>query len=369
MPLAPGPMAALAVPLFILMCVWLFSPGDPATSTIPARLEIVATIATGFRGCEQHAEASGNVLCLTDGSSLVNFYRLSNAVPTWMVSVNVPATTKAVAHFNQYFYLSGDGWLRTFSFTEHLSMATNSEVLISSNQFCRLKVRDGHLFAMATTKGRIRQGHVYIFSLADPAAPGLVSTVSGQPGSGFADIELEGTVLYVCDYSGGKIQAFDISDIQRPRLIHVQAVADHGDYARFEPWRMLIKNDALYVQDDDTWQIFNISTPTNPVFVTAFQVEKDIESSCLVGELLMWTASGVNEGRSGVLVYDCTDAFHPVLVGRTDFGVFTGFYWGAMDENFIYQPLEAALHVLSRPRLPASASSPVPHAPRQSGSR
>jgi hypothetical protein len=354
-----GTRAASVAVLFLaasLTLIWLNKIPPPEKT---AELERVATITTGFANGEQHAEINGAVLCVSDPFTQVNFYSLTNpAAPAFFASVQVPGTTKGIAHHDRFFYLCGEGWLRAFSCSSNFLVITNSEILVESNTLTRLKVRNGYLVAAAFTPGRIKQGRIYIFSLADPAAPRLVSTLVSPPRSGFADVEIKDNLLYACDYFGKRIEVYDIADIEHPQRVHSQTIENHHDYSSFEPWRMLIKDNALYVQDDDSWQVFSIRDPINPAYRFDLQVARDIEGSRLVGDMLMWSASGVNEGVSGVLVYDCRNAFHPALIGRTDFGPVTGFYWGDMDEQHIYQPDGASLHVLKVPQIPASSRMP-----------
>lgn len=343
------------------------SPGKPP------EVRVVSTITTGFAAGEQRAEVGGAVLCVSDPFTRVNFYRLTQpAEPALLASVQVPSTTKGIAHHEGFFYLSGEGWLRTFSCSSNSTVVTNSEVLIPTNTLARLQVWNGYLFAGASLAGPVKQGRIHIFSLADPAAPQLVSTLVSPPLSGFTDVAVKDHLLYACDTWGKRIEVYDISDIEHPQRVHAQTIENHHDYASFEPWRLFIKANALYVLDDDSWQIFSIKNPANPVFLYDLQVARDVEGSRLVGDRLMWGASGVGEGVSGVLVYDCRDAFNPVLIGRTDFGAFTGYYWGDMDEQFIYQPDGALLHVLKVPQLPVSRrirSKPLPMAPLERPAR
>jgi len=323
----------------------------------------VAVINTGFSGGEQRAEVSGQVLCVSGNSTVVRFYNLTNpAAPVLIGSVNVPGITHAIGHYAGFFYLAGDGWLRTFSCPSNSVVLTNStftDFQIPVRISNKMKVHNGHIFLGTVVNGLAAPGEVWVFKLDDPAAPEFLSAAVGPVGSGMGDVAVRGDVLYACGYFDRQIHAFDISDIQIPRLVHTQAAANHGDYAPFEPWRMLIQGDALYVQDDNTWQIFNIHNSTNPVFVSALQVEKDIEGSRLVGDTLMWSASGVNGGTAGVLLYDCRNPFSPKLYCRTNFGSFSGYYWGEMDESLIYQPQSSSLHIFSRPPLPALVPAPV----------
>ena len=322
---------------------------------------ILSVINTGFGGGEQRAEVSGKVLCVSGVATQVKFYNLTNpAAPVLIGSVNVPGTTHAIGHYNDYFYLAGDGWLRTFSCPGNAAVLTNStftEFLSPVRNGNKMKVQAGYIFLGTYVNGLAAPGEVWIFTLTNPAAPQFVSVAAGPVGSGMSDVAVKNDALYVCGYFNRQIHVFDISNIQTPRLVHTQAATNHGDYAPFEPWRMLIKDDALYVQDDNSWQIFNINTATNPVFVSDLQVERDIEGSRLVGDTLMWGASGVAGGSTGILLYDCRDAFNPQFVCRTNLGSFTGYYWGDMDEGLIYQPQASQLHILSYPPLPSQPVS------------
>jgi hypothetical protein len=325
----------------------------------PATIERVATISTGFANGGQIAEINDAILCISSPSSRVNFYSVTNpVVPVLFASVEVPGMTKAITHGGQFFYLSGDGWLRTFSSSGNSLVITNSEVLLPSNTLARLKIRNGYLFAAASAPGRVKQGRIFIFSLADSASPKLVSTLASPPQSGFADIEFKDNLLYVADYYGKRIEVYDLRDIQNPNRLHSQTVENRHCGTSFEPWRMLIKDNALYLQDDDSWQVFSLKDPMNPAYHFDLQVARDVEGSQLVGDLLLWSASGVSEGHSGVLVYDCRNAFNPTLLGRTDFGEFNGYCWGAMNNQYIYQPDGPSLHILKVPQLPAGFRRP-----------
>lgn len=115
---------------------------------------------------------------------------------------------------------------------------------------------------------------------------------------------------------------------------------------------MLLKDNALYLQDDDSWQVFSLTDPMNPTYHFDLQAASDVEGSQLLGDLLLWSASGVSGEPPGVLVYDCRNAFNPTLLARTDFGQFNGYCWGAMNSQYIYQPDGPSLHILKVPELP-----------------
>ena len=343
----------------------------PAPEKPPA-VELVATLATGFTNGTQRADINGAILCLSGPSTLVNFYNLTNpAAPSLFASVEVPGITRAIAPHEHYFYLSGEGWLRTFSGDGHSLVLTNSEVLMESNTLARLKVYKGYLFATASASGRPKQGRVFIFSLADPATPRLVSTLVSPPQSGFTDVEFKDDLLYVADYFGRRIEVYDLADIHNPRRLHSQTVENRHNRASFEPWRILIKDNALYVQDDDSWQVFSLRDPRNPEYRFDLQAAPDVEGSQLVGDILLWSASGVSDGVSGVLLYDCRNVFNPILLGQTDFGPFSGYYGGAMNDQYIYQPDGPSLHILKVPPLPPPSRKSSPHpneAPSQAAS-
>lgn len=319
----------------------------------PETIELVATIPTGFINGSQIAEINGGTLCLAGPATQVNFYHLTNPVaPTLFSRVEVPGTTKGIAHLPGYFYLSGEGWLRTYSAGSNIAASMHSEVLLSSNILARLKVRDGNLFAAASTFGRPKQGRIFIFSLTNPAVPRLAATLVSPPLSGFADLEVRDNLLYVADYFGKRMEVYDLTDLQNPQRLHSQTIENRHNYSSFEPWRMLLKGDALYLQDDESWQVFSLRDRANPSYRFDIQGARDVEGTQLVGDILMWSASGVGDTVSGVLIYDCRNAFHPKLLARLDFGEFKGYAWGTMDEHYIYQPDGASLHIMKVPELP-----------------
>jgi hypothetical protein len=321
----------------------------------PSSLTHIASVRTGLSNGNQRAEISGLVLCLTSPSPRAQFFSLTNpAAPTQFAEVEMPSPVLAVAHWGQYFYLSGAGWLRTIAVSNQTWMITDAEVHLPSNTLSRLLVNRGYLFAAAVMESRPKQGRIHIFSLANPARPQLVSTVTSPPLSGFADLAVKDDLLYAGDYFGRRIEVYDIAEVTTPLRIHSQTIENRNNYTSFEPWRLLIKDQALYVQDDASWQVFSLQDPRHPSYRFDLQVARDIEGSQLVGNLLLWSASGVRNSKAGVLVFDCRKAMNPVLLGRTDFGEFSGYYWGAMNEQYIYQPEGSQLHVLKVP-LPAGA--------------
>ena len=322
---------------------------------------------------ELKADVAGDVLMVAGGTNIWVFSLTNRALPVLKASIGSATTNRFIAHSGGFFYVASDGYISVYN-----CAIASAPVLVSSNSIgasnivMNMSVKDGLLIAGTQVTGNVAPGYLLIFSLNNPSAPALLSQTS------FGNITVRdalkiGSLLYIADYTGKTLKVADISNPRSPVVIHSQAMADHGDYATFEPFRLMAKPPALYVADDNTLQIFNITNPTNPVYASDIQISvddpagpftADVEAAYVEGDFLFWGMPGNNDENPGQLVaYDLLNPLLPTRLTAGNLSTAGGYNWFAVGEDYLYQPSLTAdntsnvLAVLNKPKLPRFTAS------------
>ena len=205
-----------------------------------------------------------------------------------------------------------DGKLLTYNIS-----ASSSPILVNTYSFPspqmpgNPQVYDGYLYTVVHKNSA--GGRVSVFSLADPAQPTLHSEMLlGTDGGG--DVQKRGNYIYVADYFGYTLQVWDVSNLASPiRMQLITGINEPLDYHSFEPWKILLKENALYLMDDEIIQVYDISSSTNMTYVTTVLAYKDVEGAVIWGDILIYNAS-----FDGIIaIYDIRDPLQPILATTT----------------------------------------------------
>lgn len=328
---------------------------------------------------EMVADVAGDILLVGSGAHFAVISVTNRAAPVLLTNVATPGLVKTITHQGSFFYVGGVGFLSVWNcripqfpvLTTNFTFPTLSLTNISTetDNGPETNYVDG---TYTLTKSRVSgelaffiesalsygpdyvPGRIQIYSLANPSAPVLLSTIVSTSGSTFGDVLNIGELLYIANYSGRTLQVASINDPRRPVIIHSQAMEAHGNVSVFEPWRLLQKDNALYVFDDNTIQVFSLNNPTNPAFSSAIQVYTDAEGAQIVDDTLLFGSSGINRfipTIPGVVAFDIQNPLSPSFICQTNTGWTNGFFWFAADHDYLYLPSPNAVNIINLPSI------------------
>jgi hypothetical protein len=189
------------------------------------------------------------------------------------------------------------------------------EAIIPRGTAVDVFVAKGHAYVVALNDFTTGPGGLYVFDLADRAAPRLVKSVYFQGNSYWNDVWARGDALYVASNRTGLI-VFDISNPAEPQFVRslpgtgtLDVHTLHGD------------GDRLYAMSpgpDTKTLIFDVKNPLQPVLIGSYQ-SPDVEVN-FFGFTHDAFAQGdrlyVSHWRSGLLIVDVSDPANPVQLGE-----------------------------------------------------
>lgn len=314
------------------------------------------TLPTGTAA--MRCDVSDELALAGSGTSLYVISVTNRALPKLMATITTPTIAElegtlihSIAHESSFFYVGGDGYLQTYNCAVPAAPVLTSDIrypLIPGEEnsttfsISKLGVQGGLLMVSGSDGVRL-------YSLMNPAAPVQLSALSGFGAAG--DTVRKGNLLYIGGYSSKTIKVADISNPAAPVIVHSQAAADHGNNDVFEPQRLLVRENALYVLDDNTLQIFNLNHATNPVFSSALQLGENMADAALRDDILFWSSDA-----GTFIAYDICSPLSPIAAVTQANMPASDAFTLSVDADYVYFPEPNALHIYNTPKLPRFAA-------------
>ena len=264
--------------------------------------------------------------------------------------VNVYATTTspqagAIVGTGNYVYVGSYlGVLQTWDLSSTTApVKTNTYNFGGAYGIGKMRIVNGFLYVTTWQGSFVGPGSIAIFNLSTPSAPSLVSNTSYAINhSGAGDVLPIGNIMYTADYFGRTIKVYDITNKSSPQLRLDMAAREETvlSYKKtagsFEPWRLLNKGNTLYVLDDDIIETFDISSSTNPIYISTTVAGRDVEGADIRGNLLYYSSSGVDtpETNKKIQIFSLASTTAPVEVSSKINGYNN--YWLVLDSNGYY---------------------------------
>ncbi len=246
-------------------------------------------------GLATDVEIVGTTAYVSEGT--LTLYDVSDPdAPALALSTVIAASDVEVA--GNRAYALGGGTLTVLDVTNPAAPAVLGTTSVDGTY---LAVEGGLAFASAALS-------LSIVDVSNPSAPSPVGSFANPffppfPFPPLEDVAVSGTTAYLG--VGGVVIVVDVSSPAAPtEVLQVVASVPTGD--------LEVRNDALWIVGGSSLQIFDISTPTNPVatpFSTSFGLLSDVEFD---GDLAI--VVGDSAGANGVSVLDATDPLNPVLL-------------------------------------------------------
>lgn len=146
---------------------------------------------------------------------------------------------------------------------------------------------------------------MYAYSLADPATPKYLSSVSHV--TACDPVAVEGSYAYVTLRSGTNcggtnvMNVYNVSNINNPQLVKTINI--------IQPQGLGISSNALYVTNPQGIKLFSISQPNDPVFVS------DI-SEATASDVIPYNNTLIVQLGKGTAFYDISNAQSPLFLSR-----------------------------------------------------
>jgi hypothetical protein len=160
---------------------------------------------------------------------------------------SLPGYALRVCISNDYAYLANDkGGLRIINISDPMNPYESGTCTVSD---CKeAKVRGNYAY--------VANGELYIFDITDPTSPEQIgfSSTTGATWS----IDVKNDFAYLGDYYGRGLSVVDISDPINPFQV---TFVETGEGNTFD---VQVADTLIYLAENDSIQIFNISDPTNP---------------------------------------------------------------------------------------------------------
>lgn len=151
---------------------------------------------------------------------------------------------------------------------------------------------------------------MHIVDISDPSSPAIVGSVD-TPGSA-VDVAVAGNYAYIADRIGGpggwarKMQVVDISDPANPWIVA-------GGYSNGAADAVELLGNYAYTADQGGLMIYDVSTPTSPVWIGQVTALDDAEDFVIANGYAYLV-----EDYSGLEIMDLSNPTAPVSVGSVN---------------------------------------------------
>ena len=251
----------------------------------------------------------------------------SNPTLLYSTTTDVDYTEFVVSNGNNYVYVFTYGEeIIVYNVTDPSNPIRVTTVITPGLSSRKAHIMDdGYLYVVDGDAGDLYIA--MIFDISNPALPTLITSLPGGVTNDGADILKIGNYLYIGDNGDGQtteahITIYDVTNVASPVLIRTITVG-HSDYQGqygFIPWRLLTKDNALYILDDKLLDVYDISSSTNPIYSNEIVIYKDVEGAELKDNFLYFAGSQ-KEGEPGKIVaFDISNALSPRAVAEIDTG-------------------------------------------------
>jgi len=207
------------------------------------------------------AEVVGNTLIISAMVQGIEFYDISN-----------PSQLNHLTNFN----LGGGGWGGG----------------IKAN--C---VRASGNYAFFTTYA---EDGLYVVNISNPSNPQNLGVVAGTENLNLENLDLNGNLLAVTAHENG-VRLYDISNASNLELYSIINANN--------AWAVAVGNNQVYIADDDIISVYDVTEPSNPIYLTAIQSTNAVKDVALMNNHL-YAATG----SDGVSLYDISNSSNPVLL-------------------------------------------------------
>ncbi len=301
----------------------------PTTSEISGELPTGATTyaSLGSNYPVGMAASNGYVYVITSSSYL---YVLDAANPNvnptvvfnqFMGSNNLTDPVDIVVN-GDYLYILDEpntslGYVRVFD----ISNPTNPTLVTNINTGrypVGMTMNDNKLYVINNETGSFGNDHIYIYDLADPAAPSEIGQqIIGSIDTWLTSVTIKGTTLFITDQGLNQVMAFDVSD---PSDINELGTVSTNN----SPRDISIRGNHAYVVNNSagTMQTFDISNPSNMQLLHTTEPGEvyPLPTSVYAATgyvMLVTYYNGGNNAHGYLQLYNTSDPSSPSLVGST----------------------------------------------------
>lgn len=262
------------------------------------------------------------VLDTTNPASLVEITSLDPALP----AVDLTVMSSGVAYMiydqarSKVYMIGNDSCIGVLDVTTPTAPVFETVVASpngSTGIFFNPLVIDGsYMYVTFYIGGFASQNGCYVYDVSS-GVPSLVNTILNSVNAGGGGNTVIGQTLYFCDYFSklvGGTPLFHASDITDPTIAIIDSSIDASDGLdpTFETWGMLTYGGILYIVDDAFCQVWDVTAPLAPVYVTTVDIGADTEGSVISNGYLFTSVNG----SSKITALDLTNPLAPVAAGE-----------------------------------------------------